>query len=213
MKGIIFDLDGVICSTDAYHYRAWKQKFREIGIDLTEQVNNLLRGVSRMAGLDRILELYGAEMSAEEKLTFAEEKNALYVQSLGAMSPADLDPSVKETLDTLRERGFKLAIGSSSKNALYVLERIGLAGYFDAVSDGNGIARSKPDPEVFLRAAKLIGLSPSECLVVEDAVSGVDAAADGGFTSVAMGDAAGYERADFRIERFSELLPIAGFPE
>lgn len=150
-KGIIFDLDGVICHTDKYHYQAWKKLADKLGIYFDEEINNRLRGVSRMESFEIILEKYDGEMTEEEKVRYASEKNDLYRELLKNMTTADLDPQVKETLDALRSRGLLLAIGSSSRNAGFILERLGLSGYFDAVSDGNNISRSKPDPEVFLK--------------------------------------------------------------
>ena len=156
-KGIIFDLDGVICFTDKYHYQAWKAMADQIGVYFDEQINNRLRGVSRMESLDIILERCSRKYSMEEKEALAAEKNKRYRELLSGMTPDDLSDEVKETLDKLRANGAKLAIGSSSKNAKMILSRIGLEGYFDAVSDGTNISRSKPDPEVFLKAAEFLG--------------------------------------------------------
>ena len=166
LKGIIFDLDGVICSTDEYHYLAWKALANRLGIPFDRERNNLLRGVSRMASLEIILEKSDRTFTDAEKAAFAEEKNTLYRELLKSMSPADLSDEVRDTLDKLRARGLKLAIGSSSKNTPFILERIGLSGFFDAVADGNCITHSKPHPEVFLKAAGLLGLAPADCLVV-----------------------------------------------
>ena len=210
IKGIIFDLDGVICSTDEYHYLAWKALADRLGIPFDRERNNLLRGVSRMASLDIILEKSDKTYSDEEKRAFAEEKNDMYRQLLGRMSSADLPDGVRSTLDTLRNAGLRLAIGSSSKNTPYILERIGLGSFFDAVADGNCITHSKPDPEVFLKAAEMIRLSPSECIVVEDAHAGVEAAVAGGFACAAMGDAKDDPRAAWHLASFDELaeLPV-----
>ena len=208
-QGIIFDLDGVICSTDEYHYQAWKALADRLGIPFDRERNNLLRGVSRMESLAIILEKSGRAYSEEEKAAFAAEKNGLYRQLLGRMSTADLSDEVRVTLDTLRARGLKLAIGSSSKNTPFILERIGLADFFDAVADGNCITHSKPHPEVFLKAAERIGLSPENCLVVEDAHAGVEAACAGGFDCAAMGDAREDARARWHLNTFADLLTIA----
>ena len=205
-KGVIFDLDGVICSTDEYHYLAWKALADRLRIPFDRERNNLLRGVSRMASLDIILEKGGKQYSNDEKAAFAEEKNTLYRELLGRMSPADLSDDVKSTLDALRVQGLKLAIGSSSKNTPYILERIGLGGFFDAVADGNCITHAQPHPELFLKAAQMIGLDPADCLVVEDAHAGVEAAVAGGFDCAAMGDAKDDPRAAYHLEKFSGLL-------
>lgn len=208
MKAFIFDLDGVIVSTDKFHYLAWKQIADEEGIYFDEKINNRLRGVSRMDSLEIILERAQRTYSDVEKLALAEKKNEIYKELLGNLSPADRLCGVTETLEKLRAQGYKLAIGSSSKNTPLILEKIGYAGYFDTVSDGNNIKKSKPDPEVFLKAAQFLCLPPKECYVVEDAVAGVDAAVAGGFTAIAVGDAAAYEKAHFRLSAFSNILKI-----
>ncbi len=207
-QGIIFDLDGVICSTDEYHYLAWKALADRLGIPFDRERNNLLRGVSRMASLEIILEKSNKTYTEEEKAAFAEEKNTLYRQLLSRMSPADLSDDVRSTLEELRKTGLLLAIGSSSKNTPYILQRIGLGNFFDAVADGNCITHSKPHPEVFLKAADMIGLPPQTCLVVEDAHAGVEAALAGGFDCAAMGDARDDERATWHLQRFSDLLKL-----
>lgn len=210
-KGIIFDLDGVICSTDEYHYRAWKALADKLGISFDRERNNLLRGVSRMASLDILLGDRRDVYSDRAKQEMAEEKNDLYRQMLGQMSPLDLEKEVRKTLFRIRKSGMRMAIGSSSKNTPYILDRIGLEEFFDAVSDGNNITRSKPDPEVFLKGAAFLGLSPSVCAVVEDAVAGIDAANAGGFLSIGLGDAANYEKTDRRISSLSEILLMEYF--
>ena len=205
-KGIIFDLDGVICSTDEYHYFAWKALADRLGIPFDRERNNLLRGVSRMESLDIVLEKAKKEYSREEKAALATEKNELYREMLKKMSPADLADQVRTTLEEARKTGLKLAIGSSSKNTPFILQRIGLDNFFDAVADGNCITRSKPDPEVFLKAAEMIGLLPAECLVVEDAHAGVEAAAAGGFDCAAMGDAREDSRATWHLKEFRDIV-------
>lgn len=205
-RGIIFDLDGVICYTDQYHYRAWKELADRENIYFDEAVNNRLRGVSRMDSLEIILERSGKFYTDEEKGSLAEWKNRRYRELLGKMTERDLPEEVRETLDGLRSKGYKLAVGSSSKNAKFILSRIGLADYFDAVSDGTGITRSKPDPEVFLQAAGRLGLKPSECLVVEDAPAGIEAAAAGGFASAGIDEAAGHPQATCPLKSVRDLL-------
>ena len=207
-KAVIFDLDGVICHTDMYHYQAWKQIADELGIYFDEEINNRLRGVSRMESFEIILERYEGTMSLEDKVVYTTRKNEAYKELLKNMSPADLSPEVKETLDGLRAKGLKLAIGSSSKNAGFILERLGLDGYFDAVSDGNNITRSKQDPEVFVKAAQLVGEASGDCLVVEDAKAGLEAAIGGGMDCAAMGDAVASGLATYDLTEFSDLLKI-----
>lgn len=208
MKAVIFDLDGVIVSTDEQHYLGWQALADRLGIPFSREDNSRFRGVSRMACMDILAELGGKAYSPEEKAAHATWKNDYYRNLLAEMSPADLSEEVRSTLDALRARGLKLAIGSSSKNAKFILERIGLRDYFDAVSDGTNISRSKPDPEVFLKAAEFLGLHPEECLVVEDATSGVDAAHAGGMKAAAVGDAAARHCGDYNLRQFSELLSI-----
>ena len=208
-EAVVFDLDGVICFTDVYHYRGWKSVADELGIPFDESVNNRLRGVSRMESLEIILEPYeGEPLSDDRKIELATIKNARYRVMLGELSPQDLDPAVRTTLDDLRGRGLKLAIGSSSKNAKYILERIGLGDYFDAISDGTNISRSKPDPEVFLKAAEYLGIDPAKCVVVEDAVAGIDAAHAAGMYGVAMGDAADQGVGDAQLGTFADLAGV-----
>ena len=205
-KGIIFDLDGVICSTDHYHYLAWKALADRLGIYFDETINNRLRGVSRMESLDIVLERYDGVLSEEEKRAAAEEKNNTYRELLKQMSPADLSAEVKATLDALRARGLLLGIGSSSKNTKFILNQIGLGDYFDKISDGTNITRSKPDPEVFLKAAEYLGLGPGDCLVVEDAKAGVQAARAAGMDAAAIGDAVSCGLATYNLGSFSDLL-------
>ncbi len=208
-KGIIFDLDGVICHTDTYHYLAWKKLADRLGIYFDEKINNRLRGVSRMESLNIILEQYkGVEFSDEIKEKLAEEKNIIYKELLKQMSKDNLSNDVKETLDYLREKGYRLAIGSSSKNAKLILKQIGLEDFFDAISDGNNIVNSKPHPEVFLLAANYLKLEPKDCLVVEDAKAGIDAATRAHMDSAAIGDAYGYKGAKYDLEGFTTLMEI-----
>lgn len=207
-KGIIFDLDGVICHTDKYHYQAWKKLADRLGIYFDETINNRLRGVSRMESLNIILERADKAYTEQEKEVFATEKNEVYKELLKQMTPEELSPEVKDTLEELRNRGILLSIGSSSKNAGFILNRLGLGDFFDAVSDGNNISHSKPDPEVFLKAAEFLKLPASECLVVEDAEAGLLAAKNGGMDSAAIGDAVKSDLPQYKLETFSDLLNI-----
>lgn len=207
-QAIIFDLDGVICHTDQYHFKAWKQVADELGIYFDEEINNRLRGVSRMESFEIILERYDKTLSREEKEDYAERKNDCYKILLNQMTPSDLSDEVKDTLDKLKAMGYRMAIGSSSKNAGFILSRLGLSGYFDAVSDGNLISRSKPDPEVFLLAADMLSEKPGNCLVVEDAKAGIEAAHAGGMAAASIGDAAALKMAEYHLNTFADLLKI-----
>lgn len=188
--GVIFDLDGVIVSTDNCHYLAWKRMADEEGIPFDRQVNERLRGVSRMESLAIILEKATKTYSDDEKLAMAARKNGYYVELIGSLTEKDILPGALDTLNLLKNRGIKVAIGSSSRNTPIILRQIGLADAFDAVADGNAIKNSKPDPEVFLLAAKLLELDPANCLVVEDADAGVQAALAGGMRALGVGSAA-----------------------
>lgn len=205
-KGIIFDLDGVICHTDAYHYRAWKSLADSLGIYFDKKINNRLRGVSRMESLDIILEKADKSYSQDEKEVFANEKNKLYKFLLEEMSEKDLDIKVKSSLDALKIKGYKLAIGSSSKNAKLILKKLGLEDFFDVIVDGNDIKYSKPDKEVFEKAGIKLGLEASDCLVVEDAASGVEAAKNAKMAVAGIGAAAELENLDYVLTSFDNLL-------
>ncbi len=208
IQAVIFDLDGVICFTDHYHYLAWKEMADSIGVYFDETMNHRLRGVSRMASLDIILERSEKTYTMEEKEVLATRKNDIYKELLKKMSPADLSEEVKNTLDFLRKLGLKLAIGSSSKNTPFILKQIGLDGYFDAISDGNNITHSKPDPEVFVKAAEMLDISPKYCLVVEDAVAGAKAGHAGGMKVACVGDASKEKAGDYNLDSFAELCEL-----
>lgn len=209
IKGFIFDLDGVVVFTDRLHYRAWKMIADRLGTVFNEEINNRLRGVSRMESLEIILEKYQDKiLSQEEKEELASAKNDYYCKLLKTMKPSDVPDEVRGTLDRLRDKGFRLAIGSSSKNAKKILMQVGLTEVFDAVSDGTNISRAKPDPEVFLKAAEYLHLKAEDCAVIEDAKAGIDAAKAGGMIAIAVGDARYYDRADISLEVFSDLVRI-----
>ncbi|MDI9507970.1 MAG: beta-phosphoglucomutase [Bacillota bacterium] len=208
IKGIIFDLDGVIVKTDELHYRAWKRLADAEGIFFDREINNHLRGVSRMASLEIILERSPRTYSAEEKNRLASIKNQYYVELLKTLKPDDIMPGVTKTLEELKRRKILTAIGSSSKNARAILEQIKLANVFDAVADGNDIINSKPAPDVFLKAADMLGLRPAECAVVEDAEAGIAAAKSAGMLAIAIFDAKRSRLADHKLEDIGELINI-----
>ena len=197
LGAVLFDLDGVIVSTDEYHYRAWKRMADAEGVYFDRKINERLRGVSRMASLEIVLEKASRPYTSEEKQAMAEKKNLWYQQLIGQLTPAALLPGALEFLKAVRAEGLKTAVASSSKNAGRILERVGLADSFDAVVTGADIRHSKPDPEVFLLAAGRVGVEPIRCLVVEDSYAGIDAASAGGMRSLGVGYAAGYGGADF----------------
>lgn len=208
INGILFDLDGVLCSTDRCHYQAWKKLADRLGIAFDEQINRKLRGVSRMESLEILLQGSERKFTPQEKEEMAEEKNACYRQLLMALTPDDVSAEVRQTLRTLRARGYRQAVASSSKNTPLILQRTGLDSWFDAVVDGNQITRSKPDPEVFLMAARALELTPAHCLVVEDADAGIEAATRGGFPCAAIGPAARNPHVTCALSSFSGLLQV-----
>ena len=197
IKAVIFDLDGVIVSTDDCHYRAWKKRADEEGIYFDREINNRLRGVSRMASLDIVLERADKEYSESEKQALAERKNNYYKELICELTPGDILPGAMETLEKLKKNDIKIAIGSSSKNTPIILEQIRLDRYFDAVSDGNNITHSKPDPEVFLKAAEMLKIAPGDCMIVEDADAGIEAGTRAGMRTLSVHGAKG---ADFATE-------------
>jgi beta-phosphoglucomutase len=205
IAAVIFDLDGVIVSTDEFHYLAWKELADAEGIPFDRADTQRLRGVSRMESLEIVLEKAATPYSDAAKLDMAERKNAIYRGLLERLSPADLLPGVAAVLDGLRARGVKVAIGSSSKNAGPILQAIGLAEAFDAVADGTHITRSKPDPEVFTLAANRVAVAPEYCLVVEDAHAGVEAGLAAGMRVLAVGSAADHPSATLRAKDLSAI--------
>lgn len=208
IKAIIFDLDGVLVHTDNLHYLAWKKMADHENIYFDKEINNRLRGVSRMESLEIILERAKKEYSLEQKHQLAELKNDLYKESLKQLSPLDIEPDVLAFLHSLLERGIRMAIGSSSKNAKMILRQIGIIDLFEAISDGTNITRSKPDPEVFIKASQMLNVPIAECAVVEDAKAGIDAANAGGFLSIGIGDAANYDATKVKVVKLSEILKI-----
>lgn len=205
IEAVIFDLDGVIVSTDEYHFLAWEQLAGSEGIPFSREDNERLRGVSRMESLDILLEKAPRGFSASEKEEMATRKNTIYRESLRALSADDILPGVADVLKGLRERGIKIAIGSSSKNAGPILLAIGLGKTFDAVVDGTHIVRSKPDPEVFLLAGERLGVPADQCLVVEDADAGVDAGIAAGMSVLAVGSAVAHPGATIRAADLSKV--------
>ncbi len=191
---VIFDLDGVIISTDEAHYQAWQRLADELGITFDRKINEQLRGVSRMESLEIVLRKSPTVYSEAQKQVLATRKNDYYQQLISRLTPADLLPNVMPVLEELKRRRVKIAVGSSSKNTPTIMSRIGLTGFFDAVVDGNDISHSKPDPEVFVLAARRLGVAPENCLVVEDAEAGIEAALAAGMRVLAVGSAAQSQR-------------------
>jgi len=206
MKGAIFDLDGVIVDTAKYHYLAWASLADELGFTFTEEDNERLKGVSRMRSLDILLEVGGLQFEEAEKLAMAEKKNRLYVEYISKLEESELLPGVKEYLTGLRTRGIGIALGSASKNAEFILNKLNITDLFDAVVDGNKVSLAKPDPEVFLIAGQELGLQPDECVVFEDAEAGVQAGKAAAMKVVGIGKPEVLKEADMVVKGLYELL-------
>ena len=196
----IFDLDGVIVDTAKFHFLAWKQLAEHLGVEFSEEDNEHLKGVSRMQSLEYILLKGDIQLSNEEKLRLATLKNEWYVESIKHIDASEILPGSEELLKDLKKNRIKISLGSASKNAKAILNGIGLMSYFDFISDGNSTDKSKPDPEVFLIAAKGVNELPENCLVVEDSIKGIEAANVGGFRTLGIGDPNILTEAEFIVK-------------
>lgn len=213
LTACLFDLDGVLVDTAKYHYIAWKRLAGELGFEFTEQDNERLKGVSRMASLDILLEVGGITLDEDAKQALAEKKNAWYVEYISNMDESEILPGAREFIQALKDRGIKVALGSASKNAMLILNNTGLTPYFDAIIDGTKTAQAKPDPEVFTMGARELGARPDACVVFEDAEAGIEAAVRAGMRSVGIGSPETLGRANivlpslegFTVDRLLEL--------
>jgi beta-phosphoglucomutase len=205
LKGCIFDLDGVIVDTARYHFLSWKRLADQLNIRFTEKDNERLKGVSRMDSLEIILELGNLKPDQRKKKEFAALKNKWYVDYISRMTPKEILPGSLELIDEIRKVGIKTAIGSASKNTPLILERVGIEKLFDAVSDGNIVHKAKPDPEVFLTAARMLGIEPHHCIVFEDAIAGVQAALNAGMTCVGIGSPSVLKKAHMVVAGLNEM--------
>ena len=201
-KACLFDLDGVIVDTAKYHFTGWKRLADELGISFTEEDNEQLKGVSRVGSLEYILQKGGLVLDNDTKVRLMERKNSQYLELVETMTAAELFPGVVEFIDELLAAGVKVGLGSSSRNAPLILELCGIADRFEVVVDGNSITFSKPDPEVFLKGAHYFGFAPKDCVVFEDAVSGIQAALNGKFRAVGVGNPQTLSQAEFVIQGF-----------
>ena len=204
IKGVIFDLDGVLVDTAKYHYLAWKKLANKLGFDFSENDNERLKGVSRMRSLEILLEIGGISTDENQKIKWAEEKNESYVESLKTLDKTALLEGTLDYLNVLHNQGVKISLGSASKNAPLILSQTAIQHRFDAVIDGNCVSKAKPDPEVFLTAAKALNLSPSDCAVFEDSLAGIQAAKKGGMLAVGVGDKENLPGADFYVKNLEE---------
>ena len=203
--GFIFDLDGVIVDTAKYHYLAWKKLADELGVNFTEEDNENFKGVSRKRCLEILLEMGNIQVSQEQFDGWLQEKNEDYLSYIATMDESEILPDVVKVLDFLKEKDIPMALGSASKNARPILEKVKLITYFDTVVDGNAVTKAKPDPEVFVIAANTLGVSPEHCVVFEDALAGIEAANIAGMKSVGIGDPEVLTEADFNFRDFTEI--------
>ncbi len=205
IKGLLFDLDGVLVDTAVYHYQAWLRLAKTMGFEFTEKQNEELKGISRMDSLDKILGWGNVIKTETEKLEWATLKNDWYVKMINKMTPAEVLPGVLAFLQSAKKAGYKMALGSASKNSAIILENTNIAHFFDAIVDGNSVSKSKPDPEVFLKGAKLLNILPAECVVFEDAAAGIEAAKRGGMKAIGIGDDIVLSQADKVISGLDKL--------
>ena len=204
-KAFIFDLDGVIVDTAKYHFLAWKKIANQLGINFTEEHNELLKGVSRIRSLDIILELGKKEATQEEKNMWLKQKNEDYLSQLIDMDDREILPGVFEVLKFLKDNNQPIALGSASKNARPILEKTGILSYFDVIVDGNDVTNAKPDPEVFLIAAKLLNVKPENAVVFEDSVAGIQAANIANMISIGIGDKTILQEAKYVFQDFTVI--------
>lgn len=204
-KGLLFDLDGVIVDTAKYHYLAWKKLADQLGISFTEKDNERLKGVSRMRSFEIILEIGNRSMTTEEKEHYCKLKNAQYLEYIKKLKKEEILPGVKEFLEDCKKKGYRIALGSASKNSMLILERLELLEAFDEIIDGAKVSSAKPDPEVFVKGAESLGLHASECIVFEDSAAGVEAAHCGGMKAVGIGTYENLPEADVIIPGFAEV--------
>jgi len=204
-KGFIFDLDGVIVDTAKYHYLAWRKLANELGFEFTKEQNEMFKGVSRKRCLEILLDIGGIEATQEQFDTWMVEKNIDYLEYIEKMDESEILPKVKKVLKYLKKKEQPIALGSASKNAVPILEKVGLLSYFDTIVDGNNVTKAKPDPEVFLLAAEQLGVKPEDCIVFEDAVAGIEAANRANMTSIGIGDSEILSEAQFNFEDFTQF--------
>ncbi|NND08135.1 MAG: beta-phosphoglucomutase [Saprospiraceae bacterium] len=205
IKACIFDLDGVIVDTARYHYLSWKSLFKTMGFDFKEQDNEPLKGASRMHSLEIILDLAGLEKTMSEKDALCRKKNEIYLASIEEMTRNEILPGVAHLIETIQAHDISISLGSASRNARHILDLLEITNRFDAIVDGNDVHRGKPDPEVFLLASEKLGVPPHQCLVIEDAAKGIQAARNAGMLAVGIGDLANLDRADLVLPNLKNM--------
>ena len=201
----IFDLDGVIVDTARYHFLAWKRLTDQLGIHFTEEDNERLKGVSRMASLEIILGIGNRKADERQKQEYAALKNSWYIDYISKMTPDEVLPGCLSFIRELRNANIRVAIGSASKNTPMILERVGIRELFDAIADGNNVTEAKPNPEVFIKAAEMVGIKPGKCVVFEDAVAGVQAALNAGMMCIGVGSSKILIKAHFVVHGLNEM--------
>lgn len=204
-KGFIFDLDGVIVDTAHFHFLAWKKTAAELGFELTEELNEKLKGVSRIDSLQKILDWADATIEQDKFDRLTSDKNEDYLSFVNQMTEKDILPGVHEFIIELKDKGYPVALGSASKNAPRILTKVGLLDLFDTIVDGNSVTKAKPDPEVFIIAANNLNVSPADCVVFEDSQAGIKAANIAGMTSVGLGSPEVLSEADEVFKNFKEI--------
>ena len=207
IKGFLFDLDGVIVDTAVFHFQAWRRCAQKLGGDFTEAQNEELKGVSRVDSLKKIIEWTGASVTSDEFEALMVEKNEWSLELVQELSAADGLPGAVAFLQHAHAQGIKIALGSASKNAPMILDKMGLTPLFDAIIDGNNVINGKPHPEVFLKGAAALGLNPEECIVFEDSIAGVQAAKTGGMSCVGIGTPETLEGADVHFTALGDTTP------
>lgn len=207
IRGLLFDLDGVLVNTNPLHCQAWQELAEELGIPFTPEDHRAFLGISRAQCLEMLLKKGNRTCSPGEKEQLCARKNHRYRELIGGLTPAALLPGVPEFLEAARSEGYRAALGSVSKNAGFILQRLEIAGFFDAVIDGTKIVRGKPDPEVFRKGAQALGLSAEQCVVFEDSAAGIEAAHRGGMKAIGIGTAQQLPEADLTIPGFSGVTP------
>lgn len=211
MRAAIFDLDGVIVDTAKYHYLAWRRLANSLGFDFSEQDNERLKGVSRTRSLEILLEIGGIQLDEAARAEAAARKNTWYVEYISRMDASEILPGAAEYLRSLRNLGIKTALGSASKNAPLILNRLGISQLFNVIVDGNKVSQAKPDPEVFLRAAEELRVPPINCIVFEDAEAGIEAAHRAGMGAVGVSHALTLRDADIVIRGLDQMLPFLNY--
>ncbi len=207
MKALIFDLDGVIVDTAKYHFKAWKRTGEKLGFSLSNEQNESLKGISRIESLERILDWAKVSLSQKEKEILLHDKNNDYLAQIDKMDRNEILPGVIDLLTFAKKNNWPVALGSASKNATGILNKLNISTFFNVIVDGNHVTKSKPDPEVFLKGAEGLNVNPKDCIVFEDAAAGIEAAKAAGMIAIGMGGSAEVKIADYCFKYMTEVTP------